>query len=129
MDDAEPSHRGNTPGLPIDHVVDGKYELRGVLGEGGTGIVYDAIRISDQSPVALKVMHAHLAGDKQIRGRFQREAAILRRHDLSLAIPLSSICYFAIIAAGTVFLHESVAVAQWVGLIVIGVGLALISWK
>ena len=55
--------------------------------------------------------------------------AILRRHDLSLAIPLSSICYFAIIAAGTVFLHESVAVAQWVGLIVIGFGLALISWK
>jgi serine/threonine-protein kinase len=53
--------------------------LRGVLGEGGTGIVYDAIRKSDDSPVALKVMHAHLAGDKQIRGRFQREATILKR--------------------------------------------------
>jgi serine/threonine-protein kinase len=60
-------------------MIDGKYELRGVLGEGGTGIVYDALRTSDQMPVALKVMHAHLAGDRQIRGRFQREAAILRR--------------------------------------------------
>src|SRR5262249_4627311 len=29
--------------------------------------------------VAVKVMHGHLATDKQIRGRFQREAAILRR--------------------------------------------------
>lgn len=49
-----------------------------MLGEGGTGIVYDAIA-PDGSDVAVKVMHASLAGDQQIRGRFQREAAILRR--------------------------------------------------
>ena len=65
--------------LSNDRLIDGKYELHGVLGEGGTGIVYDAIRKSDGSPVALKVMHAHLAGDQQIRGRFQREATILKR--------------------------------------------------
>jgi eukaryotic-like serine/threonine-protein kinase len=69
----------SVPVLPSETVLDGKYELRGVLGEGGTGIVYDAVRKSDGSPVALKVMHAELAGDMQIRGRFQREAAILRR--------------------------------------------------
>jgi serine/threonine-protein kinase len=56
-----------------------KYEIKGVLGEGGTGIVYDAIKKDDGTSVALKVMHEALAGDKQIRGRFQREAAILRR--------------------------------------------------
>ena len=56
-----------------------QYEVKGVLGEGGTGIVYDAVRTSDNAAVALKVMHASLAGDQQIRGRFQREAAILRR--------------------------------------------------
>ena len=60
-------------------VVAGKYEVKGVLGEGGTGIVYDAIKKDDGTPVALKVMHERLAGDRQIRGRFQREAAILRR--------------------------------------------------
>ena len=60
-------------------MIDGKYELHGVLGEGGTGIVYDAIRKSDGASVALKVMHAHLAGDHQIRGRFLREATILKR--------------------------------------------------
>jgi serine/threonine protein kinase len=82
VDDPKSPHsrrgRSEAP-LPDDRVIDGKYELRGVLGEGGTGIVYDAIRKSDDSPVALKVMHAHLAGDKQIRGRFQREATILKR--------------------------------------------------
>ena len=65
-----------------------KYEVRGVLGEGGTGIVYDALRISDKEPVALKVMHESLAGDKQIRGRFQREAAILRRLDGEHVCPI-----------------------------------------
>ena len=60
-------------------VVADKYEVKGVLGEGGTGIVYDAILKDDGTAVALKVMHEHLAGDRQIRGRFQREAAILRR--------------------------------------------------
>ncbi len=64
--------------LPEEPIA-GKYAVRGILGEGGTGIVYDALRISDNTPVALKVIHAHLAGDKQIRGRFQREGIILKR--------------------------------------------------
>ena len=62
----------------MSRVVADRYEVKGVLGEGGTGIVYDAVRTADAMPVALKVMHAKLAGDKQIRGRFQREAKILR---------------------------------------------------
>ena len=74
--DLDPTPAAHTR-LPKE--IGGKYEVRGVLGEGGTGIVYDAIRKSDASPVAVKVIHAHLAGDKQIRGRFQREAVILKR--------------------------------------------------
>jgi serine/threonine-protein kinase len=58
-----------------------KFEIIGVLGEGGTGIVYDARRVAEDDRVALKVIHQHLAGDSQIRGRFAREAAILRRLD------------------------------------------------
>jgi serine/threonine-protein kinase len=57
----------------------GKFEIVGVLGEGGMGIVYDARRLFEGDRVALKVIHQHLAGDPQIRGRFTREAAILRR--------------------------------------------------
>ena len=56
-----------------------KFEIVGVLGEGATGIVYDALRVAEGDRVALKVIHQHLAGDAQIRGRFTREAAILRR--------------------------------------------------
>lgn len=69
-------------GSPAERSAQGRfiagYAILGVLGEGGTGVVYDA-RDPRGEPVALKVMHAELAGDAQIRGRFQREAAILRR--------------------------------------------------
>jgi serine/threonine-protein kinase len=57
----------------------GRYEILGVLGEGGAGIVYDALRIDGEKRVALKVLHGHLQGDRQFRGRFEREAQILRR--------------------------------------------------
>jgi serine/threonine protein kinase len=60
-------------------LIDGRYESLGILGEGATGVVYDAIRLEDRTAVALKVMHATLANDAQIRGRFTREAAILGR--------------------------------------------------
>jgi eukaryotic-like serine/threonine-protein kinase len=65
--------------LSAGRVLGEKFEIIGVLGEGGTGIVYEAKRIAEGDVVALKVMHASLAGDKQVRGRFTREAAILRR--------------------------------------------------
>ena len=52
---------------------------------------------------------------------------ILRRHDLSLAVPLSSLCYFTIVIASTVLLHESVGVFQVVGLGLIGIGIVLVA--
>ncbi|HVJ92281.1 MAG TPA: serine/threonine-protein kinase [Labilithrix sp.] len=72
----------------LKRIVGDKYEVVGVLGEGGTGIVYDALRTSDATPVALKVMHAALAGDAQIRGRFRREATILRRLEGAHVCPI-----------------------------------------
>ncbi len=59
--------------------LDDKFEILGVLGEGGMGTVYDALRIAEGDRVALKVIHQHLAGDVLIRARFTREAAILHR--------------------------------------------------
>ena len=52
---------------------------------------------------------------------------ILRRHDLSLAVPLSSLCYFTIVIASTVLLHEQVGVFQVVGLGLIGIGIVLVA--
>jgi serine/threonine protein kinase len=67
------------PPLSAGRKLADKFEIEGVLGEGGMGIVYDARRIVQGDRVALKVIHQHLAGDPQIRGRFTREVAILRR--------------------------------------------------
>ncbi len=71
----------SAPRLSVGRVIDEKFEIVGLLGEGGTGIVYDAIRVVEKDGVALKVIHAHLLGDKHIRARFAREATILRRLD------------------------------------------------
>ncbi len=81
MTERKPDDAPTTPrdrGRPaIGEVIDGKYKLTGLLGEGGTGIVYEAEH--EGKSVALKVIHGHLLTDKQIRGRFVREAKILRR--------------------------------------------------
>jgi serine/threonine-protein kinase len=67
------------PRISVGRILGEKFEIVGLLGEGGTGVVYDAIRVVEKDRVALKVIHAHLLGDRQIRARFTREATILRR--------------------------------------------------
>ncbi len=69
----------STPPLATGTKLGDVYEIRGTLGEGGAGVVYDAVRLVTGERVALKVLHGHLLGDRQIRGRFEREAKILRR--------------------------------------------------
>jgi serine/threonine protein kinase len=76
--ESEPVHTP-APRISTGQILGGKFEIVGVLGEGGTGIVYDAVRVAEKDAVALKVIHPHLLGDKQIRARFTREATILRR--------------------------------------------------
>jgi serine/threonine protein kinase len=74
--------RANPPSIPplaSGKILGDKFEILAVLGEGGAGTVYDALRLPEQERIALKVLHSHLLGDRQIRGRFEREARILRR--------------------------------------------------
>lgn len=98
--------RPAAPGVPaIAPAFAGRYEVRGILGEGGTGVVYDAVRISDGEAVALKVMHANLAGEAQIRGRFQREAAILRRLEGPNICPILELGEIATGAGGQTLLY------------------------
>ena len=69
----------SSPPISAGRTIGDKFEIVDVLGEGGTGVVYEAKRLPGGDTVALKVIHNHLLTDKQIRGRFTREAAILRR--------------------------------------------------
>ena len=77
-DSAPKTPRRHARPLAVGDVLADKYTIVGVLGEGGTGVVYDALSL-DKKKVALKVIHGHLLSDAQIRGRFTREAKILRR--------------------------------------------------
>ncbi|HTI50948.1 MAG TPA: serine/threonine-protein kinase, partial [Planctomycetaceae bacterium] len=51
----------------------GAYEVRGVIGRGGTGIVVKAFDRSLHRFVAIKVLDPHLAGNAAARKRFARE--------------------------------------------------------
>ncbi|MFI6322388.1 WD40 repeat domain-containing serine/threonine protein kinase [Nonomuraea sp. NPDC050556] len=56
----------------------GGYWLAGRLGSGGQGVVYEAYDEA-ANRVAVKVLHAYLAGDPQLRRRFTREVAAAQR--------------------------------------------------
>ena len=55
-------------------VVDGKYRVGKLLGEGGMGAVYEATREPGGDTVALKVVLVEHAKDKNQLARFEREA-------------------------------------------------------
>jgi eukaryotic-like serine/threonine-protein kinase len=52
----------------------GDYRIIGCIGAGGMGIVYEAVRESLRSRVALKVMHARFRGSAGYLRRFHNEA-------------------------------------------------------
>ncbi len=60
------------PGVRI-----GVYRVEDVIGEGGMGIVYRAHDEVRDRTVAVKCLHGNLAGDREIRRRFAREAKVL----------------------------------------------------
>ena len=55
----------------------GKYEIKSVLGEGGTGVVYEGYDPDIERRVAIKILHPHLLSGKvgeELLVRFKREA-------------------------------------------------------
>jgi serine/threonine protein kinase len=52
----------------------GPYQLVGLLGEGGQGVVYQGVD-SNGEPVAIKLLHARFSGDAKARARFAAELA------------------------------------------------------
>jgi len=52
----------------------GAFRLEEILGAGGMGIVFRAVRDEGGEPVALKVLRDELSGDETFRRRFEHEA-------------------------------------------------------
>jgi serine/threonine-protein kinase len=76
----EPETKSHIPTGEPDPVVTG-FRLVRVVGRGGTGVVYEAVREKDNQTVALKVVRpAFLPTNSQIK-RFRREADILKQLD------------------------------------------------
>lgn len=60
--------------IAVGDVLDSKYEITDVLGEGAMGVVYVATHQRLQRVVALKTLKAEIAQDAELVERFEREA-------------------------------------------------------
>ena len=65
---------GSTTQLPPGTLIADKYELEGLLGEGGMGAVYQATNLAIGRRVAIKILHASVAEQDDVRHRFELEA-------------------------------------------------------
>jgi serine/threonine-protein kinase len=74
QDRPEPAAAGDLDG----QVIAGLYRLHSRLGSGATGVIYEALRLSDRTPVAVKLLRAAVAQDSVASDRLAREAEALR---------------------------------------------------
>ena len=63
----------------LGEIFDRRYRIIGTLAEGGMGIVYEAVQLPGNRPVAIKVMRDDLGRDPEHARRFLREAQLLTR--------------------------------------------------
>lgn len=69
----------STSRISVGAVVDGKYRVDAVIGQGGMGAVFRAWDVRLERPVAIKVVRADLIADPDSRVRFRRESQIVAR--------------------------------------------------
>ena len=60
--------------LSTGDVIDGKYRIVRLIGEGGMGAVYEAENMRIHRKVAIKVLHSGVAQTGEAVSRFEREA-------------------------------------------------------
>ena len=72
-----------TSGTLVGSTLDGRYQVDGVIGEGGMGVVYDAVQLAFDRRVAIKAIHTDTNASELARQRFRLEARAVSRleHD------------------------------------------------
>ncbi|MET9019189.1 gas vesicle protein GvpJ, partial [Actinopolymorpha sp. NPDC004070] len=73
---ARPHLPGADPSEVAARHLDGRYELRGLLGHGGMAEVWDAVDNLLGRAVAVKILRGHLAAEPEFLARFRREAQL-----------------------------------------------------
>jgi hypothetical protein len=71
--------------------LEGRYDLRGLLGHGGMGAVFLAAETSLDRLVAIKVLPPSLSMDEELLTRFQREAKTAARLDHPGIVPIYAV--------------------------------------
>ena len=66
-------------GQLVGQVLDGRYQIDSVLGQGGMGMVFRATQLSIKRQFAVKTLHAALAASPTFFERFRREAKTASR--------------------------------------------------
>lgn len=60
--------------VEIGQLIEGKYRIVRLVGEGGMGAVYEGENVRINRRVAIKVLHASFVGNTEVMQRFEREA-------------------------------------------------------
>jgi serine/threonine-protein kinase len=60
--------------LAVDQLLDGKYRMVRLVGQGAWATVYEAINVRIQRRVAIKILNVELATQPELHARFTREA-------------------------------------------------------
>lgn len=98
--------------VAIGSVLDGRYRIDGVLGQGGMGRVYRGEHTSLGRVVAIKVLHADLGRNKEASARFQREARASGRLDHPNIVGVSD---FGVLEDGLLYLVMEALEGESVG--------------
>jgi serine/threonine-protein kinase len=75
----------------LQEALAGRYSLEMELGRGGMGIVYLALDVRLDRPVALKVLPEHMAKDPELRARFLSEARTAAKLSHPNIVPIHSV--------------------------------------
>ncbi|HET6921971.1 MAG TPA: protein kinase [Anaeromyxobacteraceae bacterium] len=72
----------------LGEVVNGKFQVEALVGQGGMGKVYKARHLTLDRPVVLKMLHRGFSNDPEVAQRFHREAKAASRlnHPNSIAV-------------------------------------------